>query len=147
MKKIMIIPALIVMVFFCLGTAIADEREIEQLIKNYETACNDRDIALLRTTYHKVYLQVNADLRNKLYWSSSEGDKALKDTEKFFRSSLKSHKVNNIQITVHQSIASVSCDEFQTLKNGKQLKFKTLMTCVKDRDRWYIAMQSSQEVE
>ena len=146
MKKVMNISALILMWFICLGTAIADEGKIEQLIKNYETACNERDISLLRTTYHKVYWQVSADLRGKLFWSSSEGDKALKDTEKFFRS-LKSHKVANIQITVHQSIASVSCDEFQTLKNGKQLQYKTLMTCVKDRDRWYIAMQSSQEVE
>ena len=146
MKKIMGVSAIILMLLFCLGTAIADEGKIEQLIKNYETACNERDIALLRTTYHKVYLQVSADLRNKLYWSSSEGDIVFKETEKFFRI-LKSHKVANIQITVQQSIAYVHCDEFQTFTNGKKSKSKTLITCVKDKGRWYIAMQSSQEVE
>lgn len=147
MKKIISVSAIIVMLLFCMGTACADEGKIEQLIKGEETAVNEKDVTSLRSLYYKDYLQITFDLRNKIYSSSSEGDRVFKDTEKFFRI-LKSHKVSNIKITVHQNIAYVFCEESQTLTTAKKtLTYKTVKTCIKERGRWYIAMQSSQAVE
>ena len=147
MKKIMSIAVSIIIAFSCLGTAYADEeRSIDQLLTAYENDNNEKDLPKVKAYFYKSYIQIAYDGKGRIStWSPADGDKFWKDTESFFRG-IKSYKMTNRQITIDQNIAYVRCKEINSYKNGKTYTYKSMLTLVKVRERWYIAVIITQQV-
>ena len=143
MKKIMSIAVSIIIAFSCLGMAYADEeRSINQLLNDYQAAYDEKDISAFKKTIYKVSFSI---------WSSKNSgigsdSPIFKGFERYF-SIYKSYKITDRQIKVLKNIAYVQCKEIQTIKNGKTEIIESMITLVKERGRWYIAIISGQEVQ
>ena len=146
MEKIMSIVVSIIIAFTCLGTVYADEGSIDQLLAAYEIDNNERNLPKVKAYFYKSYIQIAYDEKGRIStWSPADGDKFWKDTEAFFRA-MKSYKMTNRQITIDQNVAYVRCKEINSYKNGKTYTYKSMLTLVKVRERWYIAVIITQQV-
>lgn len=97
----------------------------------------------MQACFYKSNFTITSVKGKILTWSPADGDKLWKDTERWFRN-LKSYKMTNRQITIDQDIAYVRCEETQSYKNAKTEEVKSMITLVKERGRWYIAVISQQ---